>query len=370
MEYRTLGRTGLSVGVIGLGTEYLRRKPQQTVVEVIQKALENGVNYIDLVFTFPEYLDNICAALKGHRDDVILACHLGSAERKGQYRKTRSVKECKKVFLDTLARLKTSYSDIVNIHFVRNRKEYEDILSKGIMDLAFQLKDEGKARFVGMSTHDVSVAAEAAQRGIDVIVIQVNLANNALPGRNEMLSTCYRKGVGVVAMKPFAAGKLFRKNRTVTISTYQTGGKSLKKKIPRLITPVQCISYTLSQVGVCTLVPGFMSTEELEAALRYLKATKEERDFSQLMGDFKEYIEGECLYCNHCLPCPSNIDIGQVIRLSDIGMDGVTPSLKESYSRLDAKASDCIECGACTERCPFGVDVTAKMKQIKALFEI
>ena len=369
MEYRFLGKTGLNVGVIGLGTEYLNKQPQENVVHTVKKALQSGVNYIDLVFNFSDYLDNFAAALQGHREDVILACHLGSSERNGQYRKTRSLKECERVFLGSLSRLNTDYADIVHVHFVRTEEEYEKVDSKGIFDLAHRLKEEGKARFVGMSTHNPVAAMKAAERGIvDVIMIQVNLANNAMPHRNEMLSVCAREGLGVIAMKPFASGKLFRKNKTVNISTYQTGWKSMKKKIP-VITPIQCIHYILSQAGVSCIVPGVKNGEELDAALAYLNAPDEEKDFSLLLEDFKEYITGECVYCNHCLPCPSSIDIGQINRLLDIGKKGLTARIKKEYETLGKRASDCIECGACTERCPFDVDVISRMREAAALFE-
>jgi len=369
MEYRNLGKTGLKVGVIGLGTEYLNKQPQETVISVVRKAITTGVNYIDLVFSFSEYLDNFRAALEGQREKVVLAVHLGSGEKNGQYRKTRSVKECEEIFSNVLSRLDIGYADIVNVHFVKSRKQYEEVLSKGVMDLAHQLKQEKRAKFVGMSTHDPFVAAQAAESGIDVIMIQVNMANNSMPGRNEMLATCAREGVGLVAMKPFAGGKLLQENRTVNIAAYQTGWKSVKKKVPPRITPVQCLNYVLSQVGVSTTVPGVKNVEELNSILAFLDATEKEKDFSGLLSDFKEYVTGECVYCNHCLPCPSRIDIGQVIQMVDTAQQGVTKALQNAYSTLDAKASDCTECGACVERCPFDVDIILKMRKAATLFE-
>jgi aryl-alcohol dehydrogenase-like predicted oxidoreductase len=54
MEYRKLGRTGLDVSAIGLGTEYLNGQSRETVVSVVREAVDRGVNYFDLVFSFPE----------------------------------------------------------------------------------------------------------------------------------------------------------------------------------------------------------------------------------------------------------------------------------------------------------------------------
>jgi len=92
MDFQKLGKTGLDVSVIGLGTEYLNGQSRETVVSVVHQGIDRGVNYIDMMFAFSEYRDNFGAALKGHRERVILAGHLGSTEKQGQYHKTRSVK--------------------------------------------------------------------------------------------------------------------------------------------------------------------------------------------------------------------------------------------------------------------------------------
>ena len=196
----------------------------------------------------------------------------------------------------------------------------------------------------------------------------VNLAGNAMPGRRELLSLCARRGIGLVAMKPFAGGRLLQKG-TVRVAKYQTGGEVLKTKITSKISPAQCLSYVLSQGGVSLALPGVKTTAELSAALHTLEATDVQRDFSSIIADFGTYVEGECVYCNHCLPCPAVIDIGQINRLLDAAQQGVSEELQTSYDVLSAKASACTECGACTERCPFGVDVIPRMSQVVELFE-
>ncbi|MBU7015041.1 MAG: aldo/keto reductase [Theionarchaea archaeon] len=370
METRILGKTGLTVGIIGLGTEYLRRAPRDRVMQMVDTAADHGVTYVDLVFNFADYLDAFATALEGRRDEFVLAVHLGSAERKGQYEKTRSLKKCEKGFHESLARLRTDHADIVNVHFVKTQKEYERVKKKGIFSLASSLKEEGMATSVGMSTHDTAVAVDAATSGlVDVIMIQINLANNAMPHRNEMLALCAKEKVGVVAMKPFAGGKLLQQNRTVNLAQHQTGGKALKKKIPKVITPTHCLSYILSQVGVTTVVPGVSSAGEFEGVLHYLKATEEEKDFSGLLVDFEEYVTGDCVYCNHCLPCPAGIDIGECSRLLDRAKQGMTSEMWRTYEMCPEKASACTECGLCVQRCPFGVDVVSRMKEAAILFE-
>lgn len=374
MILRDLGKTGLRVGEIGLGTEHLGRtiKARQVIVEAVDKAVESGINYFDIIFNFKEYIENYGVAFKEHRDKLVLACHLGSAvTRNQQYFKTRSVGICRKVFENTLSRLDTDYIDVANVTYVKNKKEYEEVIHAGsVLDLANRLKKEGKVHHIGISTHDASVVQMAARSGeFEVITYQVNMANNALRGRNEALATCARENVGLVAMKPFAGGLLLWRNRTPTIACGKRGGGStLHLKIPAEITPVLCLAYTLSQIGVSTTIPGVRSLEQLNEILSYQYAPAKERDYSGVIKSFKEYHVGQCVYCNHCLPCPSNIDIGQIIRLLDNAKSGMTAETKAMYDALEAKASECTACNACMNRCPFDVDVVSNMKEATNIF--
>ena len=78
MEYRKFGRTGVDVGIIGLGTEYLNNVPRETLISVFHEAIDSGVNYTDIFFAHSEIRDDIGLALEGRRDRIMLAAHLGS----------------------------------------------------------------------------------------------------------------------------------------------------------------------------------------------------------------------------------------------------------------------------------------------------
>jgi len=287
MKLRELGTTGLKISEIGLGTEYLYRQPRETVISVIQEAIKYGINYFDLVFNVSNYIENISAAIKDNRDDVKIACHLGSVEYEGKVRRTRNIKDCEKTILNTLSILRRDNTDIINLQFVKE-KEYESLMATGgLLDLAKKLQKEGKTKFIGISTHSNAIGLKAAKSGqFDVILHQINIANNAIPRREDFLKACVKNKVGIVAIKPFAGGKLLQTNRTVTIAKYQTGGISLKKKIPKSISPIKCMNYTLSQTGVSTVIPGVKNNQELYEVLAFLKASEEEKDFSTLLKEF------------------------------------------------------------------------------------
>ena len=164
-------------------------------------------------------------------------------------------------------------------------------------------------------------------------------------------------------MKPFAGGRLFYTENPVPI------------------TPVQCISYVLSLPGISTTVPGVANLRQLEDILSYYRSTEKEKDFSHVIKKFQQELDGNCVYCNHCLPCPAGIDIGYVLSKLDRAIQSGFISRanfyypgrirlgKEYFPKLTYKPSTCLECGSCMKRCPFNVDVISKMKEAARVLE-
>ena len=381
MRYRKLGRTAIDVGIVGLGGEYLEYASKDTIVSVVNEAIDHEVNYIDLFMASPDVRDNFGIALKNKRHKAMIAGHLGAVLSNGQYCKSRDMAVCEKYFIDLLIRLQTDYIDVLMLHYVDELYDYEKVFSsEGLLELAKRLRKEGKVRFMGMSSHNVPVALKAVNSGqIDALMFPVNPATDTLPGdielgtflwdniydqsaiaasraiseRKELYHACAAQGVGVVAMKPYAAGVLFRENPSSIV-----------------LTPVQCINYALSQPGVCTVVPGCKNVTEMKAALTFLDATDEEKDYCSININSLWKLRGSCMYCNHCLPCPVGIDIGIITRITDTAEYRIADNITSEYEALSSKASDCTECGVCIERCPFGVDVIANMTRAVNVFGI
>jgi hypothetical protein len=329
--------------------EHVVQSPDE-VAPVVHRAIESGVNYIDMIAWAEDGKDAFEAAMKGHRDDVVLAGHLGVAETDGQYRKSRDLKECEDLWHDWLSRMNTDHLDVIFLSNVDKPEDYaEDVGPGGALELALRLRAEGKARFIGLSGHTPATAVRAVEDGhIDILMHDINLSTSGDPDKAQVGRACVSNGVGLVVMKAFAGGNLLRGETQVS--------------------PSQCLSYALAQPGVSLALAGARNLEELEADLAILDASEEKRDFSPVIGAYNEDLAGTCVYCNHCMPCPSGIDIAAVLRLLTSAEGGITDSLRASYNALPARASDCIECDECTERCPFGVDVAPKMREAVETF--
>ncbi len=278
VEYRKLGILGIEVGAIGLGVEHLRNKPIEETSEVIREAVRLGVNYFDLVWSFPQITTAIGEGIKGNRKKVNLAVHLGSCYRGDKYVRNRTVKKGREIFEEVLGNLDTEYADVINLHYV-NEKDYAKIFKEGgVLDLAKELVEEGKGRSIGLSTHDLGIIRRIAPNpDINSVMFQVNMANHHLPGRDEAFKLCVENGKGIVAMKPFAKAKLLRPNRKEKVSGYMTGGVVMKTKIPKGMTSAKCLHYSLSQPGIKVVVPGVSNIEELRDCVNYNNIPVEEK---------------------------------------------------------------------------------------------
>ncbi len=390
MQKRALGSTGLLVGEIGLGCggfEYHARSlTRADVASTIRHAFDQGIRYFDLPLT--AWHEAAGEGLKGIREDAVIAGHLGCCPRGGQYLVSRDLATCTDAFHDLLRALGTDHVDVLFCHNVDRPEDLAVVLDEaGFFGLALRLVREGKARWLALSTHVASIAMKAIATGrIDALMFPVNPAHDLLPGdagygayfaaesfrppaggaptmhedRRRLYQACLQKGIGLVAMKVYAGGLLLEGGRFI-------GGAAAPEEtrgaMTLSLTGPQCISYALSQPAVSVALPGCASPGEVDAALRYVDARPEDRDFSGIDSNALWRLGGRCVYCNHCLPCPAGIDIGGVMRLADAAERSPGHRIQAAYRSLPANASDCTACGECVQRCPFGVPVVERMER-------
>jgi len=385
MKYRILGRTGFKIGEIGMGLEHLLDKEAQVVANTIRAAIDGGVNcfdchmghdYDEKSITYVSY-EKLGKAIRGIREKLHLS-HIS-------HWMTRAPQDAAPRFEAYLQALDTDYADVFMIQFCDKAADYEQVTAEGgILEYAKQLKAQGKGRAIGIATHSSAIAYKAIDNGaFDVIMYPVNPAFDVVTDeeqyksedlmtlwnaahdfkadgkagaqpRKSVYSECERKNIGLIAMKPFAGGFIFGVEGDAGF------------------TPVNLISYALSQSGVSAVVPGCTKPSEIEEILTYNTATDEMRDYSGAVAKSRWSVRENCLYCNHCLPCAANINIGQVNRLLDaLAYDGDSDAgdVRTRYDALPVKASACVECGVCEERCPFKVKVIERMKNAVQVFE-
>jgi hypothetical protein len=342
MEHRKLGRTGLDVSFLGLGTEHIERK-KETIDSILRAFVEAGLNYVDMLYVESGYWAEYGSIFGNYRKNLVVTAHWGP---------DRDIEKSRKCLDNILTYMGNSYIDIVMLTVVDKEHEWSEWSQKSMEHLQ-RYKKQGEIGFIGLSSHTASTAIKAVESDmIDVLMYNINpICHNYYQGTEELYRACAGKDVGIVAMKPYAGGNML----------YLDGE-------PTGITPAQCLAY-LSSLPVSTTVPGVRNMDELKATLHYLEATDEEKDYSSILDNIHQSMVGRCVYCNHCLPCPQDINIGSTICLADWAKAGVNDYLISEYNKLPAKASECIECGNCMERCPFNVDVISKLQAAAEIFE-
>lgn len=347
MEFRALGTTGLQVGVIGFGSGFLHRKGGKEITNLVSSAIDRGVNYFDNWIPNREARQAIGRAVRGRRNRVCLAGHLGVFATGDQSDVTRDPAEAESHFDEMLRQLDTDYVDVLMLHNVDKEDDYDHIMQGGLLDCARRLRALGKARFIGLSGHEAATAVRAAASGsIDVIMAPVGIAWQP-PGVAE---ACAEHQVGLVGMKPF------------------WGGELLQPPYSELVTPVLALSYALAQPAVATVVPGFGSIAELDASLSYLTTSPAERDYTDAVAAHGTNTRGTCVYCGHCQPCAVGIAIGDVMSVLRSGQRG-SPYAADRYAALKTKPADCTDCRECLSRCPQEVAIVELMREAVRLFE-
>lgn len=134
----------------------------------------------------------------------------------------------------------------------------------------------------------------------------------------------------------------------------------------------QCIHYALSRPAVASVMLGCQTSDEVRNAVQYFELDDSEKDYAEIIGTMRNDFRGNCVYCNHCQPCPSEIDIAAVNKYLDIARldpSNIPQSIRSHYFSLDHNGNDCIACGNCENRCPFGVPVIKNMEEAEKLFE-
>ncbi|MDE7403869.1 MAG: aldo/keto reductase, partial [Lachnospiraceae bacterium] len=231
MKYRELKRcSNLKVSEIALGCEGFIDKTPEEFKEMLERALELGINFIDMYTPNPVFRDNLGAAMKGRREKFVLQGHICSVWEDGQYLRTRNIEKAKAGFEDQLQRLGTDYLDIGMIHYVDGESNFEEVFQGEIIEYCKELKAEGKIHAIGLSSHNPVIARKAVETGlIDVLMFSVNAAYDMQPAsedcndlfdpanyqngfeginsdRKALYELCAREDVAIDVMKVFGGG--------------------------------------------------------------------------------------------------------------------------------------------------------------------
>ena len=360
MKYRVNRITGDKVSEIGLGTAY-KFDDAADGVRALRLAYEGGINIFDLGAGHADIFPLYGEALFDVRSSVFYQIHFSATYPEGGYAWSIDYDEIARSVELVLKETKSDYIDYGFISCIDEIADWEQFKANGVYDRILQMKGEGLVRHVALSSH-TPATAQAILDEIDAELFMFSInpaydfgaggdyARGDIDEREALIARCEKEGLGISVMKPFSGGQLLSADASpfgVALSNYQ------------------CIQYALDKPAVLTVLPGVQNSAEVESLLAFHDSPSEERDYSVLGTLAPADIAGRCVYCNHCKPCPMGIEIGLVNKYYDLARIG-DDMAAEHYRTLELNASDCIACGHCDDRCPFGVRQSARMAEIAA----
>ena len=210
MEYRDLGRTGVRVSPLCLGTAFRSQEDEQTCVRIIDRALDLGCNFIDTALYGKGRSEQIVGrALRGKRNDVVLTTKIFSTLGQGPNSNRLSRLNLMTGIEASLQRLQTGHIDLYLLHSFDPHTPLEETL--GALD---DLVRQGKVRYIGCSNFRAWKVMEAlwisSARNLASLVCiqsQYNLLNR-FEIEPDLMPLCRQFGLGIMAYSPLAIGLL------------------------------------------------------------------------------------------------------------------------------------------------------------------
>lgn len=314
-----LGSTGIEIEKNGFGCLPIQRVSKEEAARLLRKAADGGINYFDTARAYSDSEEKMGYAFAGMRDKVVIATKTHA----------QTGAELKEHLENSLKMLGTDYIDVYQFHnpaFVP-RPGGED----GLYDAALEARTQGKIRHIGITNHRLPVAREAVESGL-YATLQFPYSYLSGPQDRELVDMCRARGMGFVAMKGMAGGLLANGTAAAVWMAQQEG-----------VVPIWGVQHEWELDQFLACVPDAPAmTEEYRALI--------EKDRSELTGDF-------CRSCGYCMPCPVGIQINQCARMSlMLRRMPAAEYLTEYWQGEMKKIENCLHCGKCASKCPYGLD--------------
>ncbi|MEU9059565.1 aldo/keto reductase [Streptomyces sp. NPDC048430] len=297
MRYRTLGRTGIEVSVHCLGTMMFQdgcNSDHDDCVRIIHAALDQGINFVDTADMYGqgESEEIVGKALRGRRDDIVLATKVHFSMGEGRNRSGNSRRWILKAVEDSLRRLNTDWIDLYQVHFPDHTTDIEETLSV-LSDLVRQ----GKIRSFGCSNFpaDEIVEAHHVSERLGLGRFRTAQPPYSILARGieaSLLPAVARHGMGALVWSPLAFGFLTGKHRKNQPIDLETGRAAIRpalfdpaiaanaakldavEQLIELATSIGCtlpelaVSFTVAHPAVTSAIIGPRTMEQLEGLLK------------------------------------------------------------------------------------------------------
>jgi aryl-alcohol dehydrogenase-like predicted oxidoreductase len=332
METKKLGGTGLTASRTAFGALPLQRVDMTEAVRILRAAFDGGINFYDTARAYTDSESKLGAAFWKDRDKIVIATKSHAENGKGVTDNLHT----------SLTEMRTDYVDVYQFHLAKKCHAPGD--PDGLYDAASKAKAGGKIAHIGLTSHILEVALEAAKSGL-YETVQFPLSYLSSDRDIELVEVCRANGVGFIAMKALSGG---------------------------LITDARAAFAWMRRFEGVFPIWGIQRMSELEEFLAFEKSPPayDEAMRERIGKDRLELAGSFCRACGYCLPCPVGIEINWVARMPQ----ALRRMRSENYMTAEWRAKmelahDCLHCGACASRCPYELDTPALIETAYADYQ-
>ena len=322
----TLGSTKITVNKNGFGALPIQRIGEADAKKLLRKAYENGIDFFDTARFYTDSEKKIGLALKDVREHIIIATKTGAQDAEGFWKDLET----------SLSLLQTDYVDIYQFHNPSFCPKPGD--GTGLYEAMLEARDQGKVRHIGITNHRLSVAEEAVASGL---YETLQFPFNYLATKQELtlVEKCREKNMGFIAMKALSGG---------------------------LITNSRAAYAYQAEFDNVEPIWGIQREKELDEFLSYIDnpPVMDEELRAVIQKDQKELAGNFCRGCGYCMPCPAGIEINNCARMSLLLRRSPSElQLTEEVQAKMKKIEDCLHCGNCMKKCPYGLNTPKLLEE-------
>lgn len=334
MDNIPFGKTGLMVSELGFGGIPIIRLDEEAAVAVLRRAYESGITFYDTANAYHDSEKKIGHALGDVRDKVILATKTIRRDASGAVEQLDN----------SLRMMKTDYIDIYQLHQIAQEKDWEIVTgSGGALDAVVKAKEQGKIRYIGVTSHNLAMAIKLVKTGLfSTIQFPFNFIEDA--AKDELHTAARDCGMGILAMKPFAGG---------------------------MIDNARIAFKFLRQHSDVLVLAGFDSLERVDEVVSfYEQPNTVTREDLKLMDAYRlELGKQFCRRCEYCQPCPQGVMITAAMGYKVIAAR-MSPKVAIEFSKIPMESVTlCTECRECVDRCPYELPIPDILKAHYDLYE-
>ncbi len=325
MKQITLGRTGITVPQNAFGALPIQRVDLPTAVGLLRRAYEGGMRFFDTARAYSDSEEKVGAAFAGMREKVYIATKT----------QARNAEDFWKDLHTSLRMLNTDYIDLYQLHCVPKCFRPGD--GSGLYEAMLEAKAQGLIRHIGITAHLIGVAEEIVASGL-YETLQFPFSYISSERDIALVRACEAAGMGFIAMKGLAGG---------------------------LLTNADACMAFVSQFEALPIW-GVQRTEELEQWLSFFEKTPAMTDdlLAVIEADQKALAGNFCRGCGYCAPCTVGIVINQCARMSQMVRRAPSAAwLSPHWQAEMEKIDDCVDCGLCMTRCPYGLEIPTLLRK-------